>query len=282
MAFRPKASDRDRSRGTDYRCHLISPKALTGCYRDGARIALTVALISLASGCDDWDDDEDTWLRNEVSDSWFGVADSLNDGAGFASFGLTLDESGDITDIEQDGTDTGLEAELIAEGSDFLYYRATNQAELVVYVDETRQYMFFVEIDGDFIAFLQRDADTLPSSETTDAVGSFDGHELLFDEDWDPTAREETQIEITGSSAPLSAEFQEGSGCLVEALLNPASTTFGTYTGTYQSSNILGCPGPGDVKHYLSPDKHAALSIACETFEEAAVPAACSIALVSK
>lgn len=102
MAFRPKESGRDRSRETDYQCHLVSPKLLPGCYCDGACVALTVALMSLASGCDDGEDNEDTWLRNESSDSWFGVADSLNDEAGLTSLGLTLDEFGDMTGIEQD------------------------------------------------------------------------------------------------------------------------------------------------------------------------------------
>ena len=191
----------------------------------------------------------------DLAGTWYGVQeDPVGD---WHTISVTIDGSGNITQILVDGANTGVTATLTKLDDQIFGYVDSETTEGGLYVDASATYAGFVDEDFYFVV-IQKGASSLPTYVNTDIVGTWSGYGLALDSNGDIAATWTSSATVAGNftftgSNDIPVDF-DGS-------FTDFSDTYGVYVGTF--SNDQGESGP--IRAFLSPDKLFAASWAWDT-----------------
>lgn len=209
-----------------------------------------------------------------LTGDWTGTFDQLKDAAGFVTASLSFNSDGKLTSATVDGSKLGITAKPINTEDGFFTYEQNNGAIIVFRKMESNS-LAYVD-GGDAVGLFGKGIDSLPNYSLQDTNGTLDGREFVVDAAYNIQDTVTFSGTIEGNNTPLTFTFSDDFGCNSSGTLNLASTTNGVYTGTFSNNSGTNCLQSGSVKHYLSPNKNAALTIGCESFNSFDVPQNCA------
>ena len=212
---------------------------------------------------------------HELSGEWHGSLEGVTlDGHGHATtMTLQINDDGELTAAYVEGIDTGVTAEPVDEESGIYEYVASTgnvfflrrEADSIIYVDIT-----------DEVGVLSHDATEIPAFTRSDAIGDLTGVEFVVDRSYNLLWSRGVQGSIWEVDGELQARAESVDGCEFIALMDLDDPAHGIYSGTFVSvSGGDNCAPVGDLRHYVSPNRDAALLVGCNTFAGVNVPQEC-------
>jgi hypothetical protein len=234
-------------------------------------IAFGLIVIAASGGGGSGDDDSQGTNNNgsnttgislaDLAGSWYGVEEDKT--GTLHKISITVDGSGNITQILEDGKDLTITA-TITKYSDQIFtysYLVENQEILgAFFIDANVTHAGIVTEDYDYnFAFMvvQKSASSIPTYAETDIEGNWAGYGVSTDytiktfQTWTSDASVLSGNSFSGSNG--NNDFSGSFGSIEDY---PETGTYGVYFGLYTSTN-----GPnGDMETFLSPDKTFAAS----------------------
>lgn len=219
-------------------------------------LILTIMMLSACGGGGDDGDDNGNSGNTEstLKGTWYGV---LEDWDNWNTLTVTFNASGDITQILIDGNDQGITATTYLEQGNIYGMEFSDGGFGGFIVNNAKTHAAFLTEEDDF-GIVQKGASSLPTFNTGDARGSWTGHGVTIDANYDlvdvftSTANVDNSDTISGSDS-LGSSF----GGAIENF----SPSYGIYWGDYIESDTA----YGVFEIFLSADKQFAATWACDT-----------------
>ena len=203
------------------------------------------------------DSDGDGVSLADLAGTWYGVQEDPF--GALDTISVTIDGSGNITQILIGGSDSGVTATVtkLPDHDQVFSYLDSEGTEGGFFVDASARHAAFVDEDFYFVV-VEKGASSLPSYAFTDIVEGWSGYGFALDSNLDIS-------EKWTSSATVASDYTfSGSNSIGENFNGSFTTYDSTYGGYYgEFSNSQG--GSGPVACYLSPDKSFAASWAMDT-----------------
>ncbi len=221
-------------------------------------IAVTVGLAFVLAACGGGGSGTTAPTASNLTGTWYGNYDLLGTAT---TISVVVGSGNSVTSVSIGAVDAGLTGSIaLIQNSLYGYtlYQGTalyDQGGFLV--DAAAQHAGFLSSQGDFGVVEKGGAATTYAD--SDKVGTWSGYTIRLDVGGNVTGYSTSSVTVaadgsfTGTDS-TSGAFQSG---LVNLSLSDA--TYGTYTGTFDSTVTTG----GDMKVWISPDKMFAASYAC-------------------